>query len=237
MKRRMDGQGEQTATSGRAPQSRVGSRGSRDRRRGGANGASAHGLMSRRRAALALWLGVLSVAAGVAALAILQLRTQGSSATGGFDVADHPARAETQNAPAPNFELPSLQGGEPIALSSLRGNVVVLNFWASWCAPCRREAPGLRRVSERYAVEGVRILGVDFLDSEVDGRAFVKEFGLPYPSVSDTAGSLADDYGLIGFPTTFIIDPGGTIRYRFVGYLDEDVLEEALNDVLSRASS
>src|SRR6266536_981295 len=173
-----------------------------------------------------------AIAAVVASLAVVELRERGSSSIGGFTVANYKARAEVENTPAPDFELPSLEDGAPIALSSLRGQVVVLNFWASWCAPCRLEAPGLRRISEGYRERGVRFLGVDYRDDDAAGRAFVDEFRLRYPSVTDPSGSLAYDYELIGFPTTFIIDPAGTIRYRFVGYLDEDVLEKALSDVL-----
>lgn len=186
---------------------------------------------------MALWFGILTVAAGVVALATFQLRIQGSSAIGDTTVADFRATAETEHHPAPDFELPSLDGGEPIALSSFRGNVLVLNFWASWCAPCRLEAPHLRQLSEQYREQGVRFLGVDYRDADEAGRAFVDEFDLSYPSVADRTGTLADDYGLIGFPTTFIIDPTGTIRYRFVGYLDRDALEAALDDVLSRGST
>jgi cytochrome c biogenesis protein CcmG/thiol:disulfide interchange protein DsbE len=191
--------------------------------------------MSGRR--IAGWLGALAVVAVVATLAVMELRARGTSSVGGFTVANYEARAEVENTPAPDFELQSLEDGTPIALSSFRGHVVVLNFWASWCAPCRLEAPGLRRVSERYRDRGVRFLGVDYRDDEAAARAFVDEFRLPYPSVSDPSGSLAADYELIGFPTTFIVDPAGTIRYRFVGYLDEEVLEDALNDALPKTAS
>lgn len=194
--------------------------------------------MSRTTAKVAaVWFAVLAIAAAVGALAILQLRSGGTSAIGVYTAANYQARAEIENTPAPEFHLPSLEDGRPIALSSFRGNVVVLNFWASWCAPCRREAPGLRSVSQRYRDRGVRFLGVNYRDDEAAARAFVREFGLPYPSVSDSSGSLAYDYELIGFPTTFIIDAGGTIRYRFVGYLSESVLEPALDGVLSRGTS
>jgi cytochrome c biogenesis protein CcmG/thiol:disulfide interchange protein DsbE len=194
-------------------------------------------MSGRKTAAVAGWIGALAVAAVVVTLAIAELRTRGTSSVGGFTVANYRATAEVENTPAPDFELPSLQDGTPIALSSLRGHVVVLNFWASWCAPCRLEAPGLRRVSEQYRERGVRFLGVAYRDDDAAARAFVDEFRLTYPSVTDPSGSLAYSYELIGFPTTFLIDPAGTIRYRFVGYLDEDVLEEALNDVLSRVPS
>jgi DsbE subfamily thiol:disulfide oxidoreductase len=194
-------------------------------------------MSGRRTTAVAVWVGALAVVAVVATLAVTELRTRGTSSVGGFTVANYRARAEVENTLAPDFELPSLDDGTPIALSSFRGQAVVLNFWASWCAPCRLEAPGLRRVSERYRVRGVRFLGVDYRDDDAAGRAFIDEFRLPYPSVTDPSGSLAYDYELIGFPTTFIIDAAGTIRYRFVGYLDEDVLQKALDDVLSRAPS
>lgn len=194
-------------------------------------------MSGRRTTAVALWIGALAVAAVVAALAVMEVRSRGTSSVGGFTVANYKARAEVENTPAPDFELPSLDSGMPLALSSFRGHVVVLNFWASWCAPCRLEAPGLRRVSERYRDRGVRFLGVDYRDDDAAGRAFVDEFRLRYPSVTDPSGSLAYDYELIGFPTTVIIDPAGTIRYRFVGNLDEEVLEEALNDLLSRVPS
>lgn len=190
-------------------------------------------MTGRRAKVLAFSFAIPTFAAGILALAILQLRMQGSSVTGGSAVADYPAAAETENHPAPDFELPSLDGGEPIVLSSFHGNVLVLNFWASWCAPCRLEAPALRRVAEAYRERGVRFLGVDYSDADAAGLAFVDEFDLPYPSVSDTDGALEDDYGLIGFPTTFIIDDRGTIRYRFVGYVDEDVLRASLDEVLS----
>jgi peroxiredoxin len=92
---------------------------------------------------------------------------------------------------------------------------------------------GLGWVSEHYRAQGVRFLGVDERDDQAAARAFVEEFGWRYPSASDPAGSLADDYRLIGLPTTSIIDPSGTIRYRFQGYLDRDVLRSTLDDVLS----
>ena len=184
-----------------------------------------------------MWVGVLMVAAGVATLAIVELRTQGTAAIGGFTVANYKARAETENRPAPDFELPSLDGDGSITLSAFRRHILVMNFWASWCGPCRLEASGLRRVSERYWAQGVRFLGVDYRDDKAAARAFVDEFRIPYPSVFDPPGTLAYRYELIGLPTTFIVDPRGTIRYRFVGYLQQDVLEAALDDILSRPSS
>lgn len=183
-----------------------------------------------------MWLAAMAAVAIVVGLAIGELRSRGTSGIGGFTVANYKARAETQNAPAPEFSLPSLGGGDPVGVSSFRGHLLVLNFWASWCAPCRTEAPGLRWVSEHYRARGVRFLGVDERDDDAAAQAFVREFGWRYPSVSDPAGSLAFDCDLIGLPTTFVIDPHGTIRYRFLGYLDRDVLRAALDDLLEESA-
>ena len=186
---------------------------------------------------MGIWLFVHAGIGAVAALAIGELRARGTAGIGGLTVADYQARAEVQSTPAPDFSLPSLEGGDPVTLSSFRGHLLVLNFWASWCAPCRTEAPGLKLVSDHYRARGVSFLGVDERDDDAAGRAFVREFGWSYPSASDPAGSLAYRYGLIGLPTTFIIDPLGTIRYRFLGYLDRDVLRAVLDDLLSGGGS
>jgi thiol-disulfide isomerase/thioredoxin len=130
--------------------------------------------------------------------------------------------------------MAAINGGDRIRLSDLAGNVVVLNFWASWCGPCRREAPGLQGTWEAYTHRGVRFLGVDHRDDQAAARAYEGEFGITYPSVYDPAGELAFDYELVGLPTTFIIDRSGRIVFRFTGYTDAGILRKALEDVLGR---
>lgn len=175
---------------------------------------------------------VLSLAL-VVGLAVMEFKGSGTTNVGGFTVANYRAKAETENRPAPVFDLPALTGKSQISLTALRGHPVVLNFWASWCLPCRQEAPGLQWTWEHYRDEGVRLLGVDERDNDPAGRAFIDDFRITYPSVRDPDGSLADDYELVGMPTTFIIDANGVIRYRFVGYLERDVLQAAVEDILS----
>jgi cytochrome c biogenesis protein CcmG, thiol:disulfide interchange protein DsbE len=175
----------------------------------------------------------LVVLALVVALAVTEFGSRGTTAVGGFTVANYRATAETENRPAPPFELPALIGTSRISLSALRRHPIVLNFWASWCLPCRKEAPGLQWTWKHYRSEGLRVLGIDERDNDPAGRAFVQEFQLTYPSAKDPAGSLADDYELVGMPTTFIIDASGIIRYRFLGYLERDVLQAAVEDVLA----
>lgn len=107
---------------------------------------------------------------------------------------------------APDFDLPTLEGGDTISSDALKGRPVVLNFWASWCIPCRKEAPLLQRAWERYKEEGVIILGVNIRDSKTDAKRFVQEFGITYPVVRDETLELANGLGVYGIPETFFVD-------------------------------
>jgi cytochrome c biogenesis protein CcmG/thiol:disulfide interchange protein DsbE len=191
---------------------------------------------TRRSARIALRLVVVAVVMLVGTFVWLQL--QQSEGRRGSDVstANYEAQAIRGDHPAPDFEMPALSGGGSISLDDFRGTVVVLNFWASWCGPCRLEAPALQATWEAYRDRGVRFLGVDYRDDRAAARAFIDEFGITYPSVFDPAGKLAFDYGLLGVPTTFIIDGQGQIRFRFTGYLNGQVLRRALDDVLEEGS-
>ena len=175
-----------------------------------------------------LWL--LAVV-GVVALAVVEFQSRGTAGINGLSVADRLATAETRDEPAPSFSIESLDGGT-VSLDALRGDVVVLNFWATWCTPCREEAPAFHRLSREYEERGVRFLGMNERDDRASAQAFVREFMLGYPSGFDPAGSLADDFALYAMPTTFLIDADGIIRYRFVGYLNEDTLRSAIEHLL-----
>jgi len=182
----------------------------------------------RRFVIAQLWL--LAVIA-VIALAVVELRSHGTQGIGGLTIADRLAVAEVQSTPAPSFSFESLDGGT-VSLDALRSDIVVLNFWATWCGPCREEAPAFHRLSREYEEHGVRFLGMDERDDRAAALTFVREFGLTYPSGFDPAGSLADDFDLFAMPTTFLVNPDGIIRYRFVGYLDEPTLRSAIEDLL-----
>ena len=115
-------------------------------------------------------------------------------------------------APAPAFSLPRLGGGGDVSLASLRGKTVVLNFFASWCAPCKREAPDLESLWRRYRSKGVVVLGVDSGDARSDARRFLRAHGVTYPIVFDPGEKLAyGPYSLAGFPTTYVINAAGRI--------------------------
>lgn len=181
----------------------------------------------------------LSIAGAVVIglLAGYQLITRGTSSATSLSPADYRARSEAGNGPAPNFTLPSLSDDTTLALRSFRGSVVVLNFWASWCAPCRQEAPDLERVAVAYRSQGVRFFGVDERDDPAAALAFQREFKISYPSVFDPAGSLADDYQLVGLPTTYVISGDGRLLYKFTGFLDKLTLTSTLDAVLTTAAT
>lgn len=127
-----------------------------------------------------------------------------------------PARPLRARRPAPEFALPSLRGGE-IRLSDFRGKVVLLNFFASWCAPCAAEAPDLRATSEKYGGRNVVFVGVAILDEFKEAQAFLERHRLPYPAAFDRGNKIMERYQVTGLPTSIFIDPAGMIVSRFVG--------------------
>ena len=131
---------------------------------------------------------------------------------------------------APGFTLPSLDGDGRVALSSFRGKVVVLNFWASWCVPCKREAERFQDIWEQRQGDGLVVLGVDTLDFDGDGRRFLERYGVTYPNVHDGRGVVLGDYGGVPLPKTFFIKDG-----KIVGYIWGEASEEDLADAIDRA--
>ena len=120
---------------------------------------------------------------------------------------------------APDFTLDTLDGNK-VTLSDLRGKIIVVNFWATWCPPCRAETPALEKSYEQYKDSGVLILGVDLTsqDSLSDVQAFIQEFSLTYPILLDRDGSISNTlYQIKGLPSTFFINREGIIRTVVVG--------------------
>ena len=135
--------------------------------------------------------------------------------------------------PAPPLELPRLDGEGMVSLASFtrERKAVVLNFWASWCEPCKEEAPMLQDAWERHRGRGLVVLGVDARDFESDARRFVERYGLTYPIVHDGRGSSLGRYGLTGFPETWWIDRRG----RLVAYAQGQFSAEELGRNIERA--
>ncbi len=118
--------------------------------------------------------------------------------------------------PAPDFRLRAFDGG-PVALSDFRGQAVVLNFWASWCTPCRQEMPNLERAWREFRDQGLVVLGVDVLDDAKDAAAFLKALGITYPNVFDPEQTRMRAYRVSALPTTILIDRAQRVRARYVG--------------------
>ena len=131
------------------------------------------------------------------------------------------------NAPAPDFELKSLTG-DLKHLSDFQGRVVVLNFWATWCGPCTYEMPFFQEIYESYASE-IAVLAVNNQESVDRVSPFVEELGLTYEILMDNDGSVATQYQVIGFPTTYFIDPNGIIKFLHVGVLTQEQLDGYLD--------
>ena len=155
------------------------------------------------------------VVAGCAALAVAGLVAAGAfKATSGAH----------RSAPA----LPSeVLHGRPVTISSLRGTPALINFWASWCTPCREEAPQLERFARSHDGR-VSVVGVDWNDAAGSARAFIRRYGLTYGLLRDGSGSAGSAYGISGLPTTFVLDSRGHIAATLRGPQTAEDLRRAL---------
>ena len=166
------------------------------------------------------YLSPFSAAAVVGVLALLGLLAYGL-ASNEPDRGIERALARGERPAAPRLELPRLSGGGRGSLADHRGKVVVLNFWASWCVPCREESPLLQRWHKRISQNGGgTVLGVDILDVSRDARDFAREYGLTYPMLRDGDGDSLGDWGVVAYPETFVLDRRGRIAASRRGPVD-----------------
>jgi cytochrome c biogenesis protein CcmG, thiol:disulfide interchange protein DsbE len=134
---------------------------------------------------------------------------------------------------APDGSLERLPADGEGRISDYRGNWTLVNFWASWCEPCRGEAPVLQRFWEEHRAAGTMVVGVDLDDTTDDAQRFIDEFGLTYPQLRSPDGSRwRDDYGMTGFPESFLLDPEGRLAVIRRGPIDERVITEQIEPVI-----
>jgi cytochrome c biogenesis protein CcmG/thiol:disulfide interchange protein DsbE len=136
----------------------------------------------------------------------------------------HDIKTGTVGKPAPAFTLPSLADGTSVSLDQYKGKIVILNFWSSWCIPCKEENPALTNVWERYRGTDVVLLGVVFQDSADAARAYTSRLGNTWASAIDDNGQIALSYGVFGPPETYFIGADGVIAGRHIGPIDESTL-------------
>jgi cytochrome c-type biogenesis protein CcmF len=146
------------------------------------------------------------------------------------------AAAQSRGRPLPgeqarDFTL-GLLDGSSVTLSEMRGEVVLINFWASWCPPCEDEMPALQAIWEEFEAQGVTVLGVAYDDTEADAREMITQFGLSYPVGLDAGDRISSDYGITGVPETFLVDQNGQVAYVHIGPVTAEQLRDNLAGLL-----
>jgi cytochrome c biogenesis protein CcmG/thiol:disulfide interchange protein DsbE len=137
--------------------------------------------------------------------------------------------------PVPAAPLPRLKGGGDGSLAEYKGRWVLVNFWASWCVPCKEEAPALEKFQRQHGGGEFTVVGIDSRDLTSDGREFVRRYGLSYPQLRDGDGGAAHDFGTTGVPENFLIDPAGRVAWLLRGPVDEQYLRDEVAPYLPEA--
>ena len=169
-----------------------------------------------------------SIVAGIAALVVVLMLA--------FRHDPLDVRTGTVNKPAAAFVLDRLDGAGKVSLADHAGKVVVLNFFASWCIPCKEENPALVRVWERYRSSDVVVIGILYQDSLDSGRRYVRDNGVTWPTATDEDGRIAFAYGVRGIPETYFIGPDGVIAGRHIGPITEATLVVAIDSLRPKAT-
>lgn len=183
-------------------------------------------------ARIVLALGVLLLAAAVVFIAFSSTNAKSDGRAISEKSPDATKKAETAKAPAPEFTLKDLSGKE-LKLSDYKGRVVVVNFWATWCGPCRAEIPSFVKLRDRYHDEGLEIIGISLDEGDQEAVAgFAERFKINYPIVMGTMETV-EAYGpMNAIPTTFVIDRQGQVRSRHLGMMSFSEVEDAIKTLL-----
>jgi cytochrome c biogenesis protein CcmG/thiol:disulfide interchange protein DsbE len=181
----------------------------------------------------AFGLVLLAVAGLVALLSAGLARTRGPG-RGGLAVNTTGRAEQVRVRPAPQFALDLFAGGT-LRMQDFRGRPVVVNFWASWCPPCRDEAPELEAAWRVLRSRGVVFVGVNVWDSEDAAREFLRTFGISYPNGPDPHGRTLIEFGVTGIPETYVVDRAGNLVRRWIGPLTRPELSGLLEGVLTPA--
>ena len=140
---------------------------------------------------------------------------------------------QVERGAAPQFSIPLFSGGT-FSLAEQRGKVVVVNFWASWCVPCRDEAPVLESTWRKYKDRGVVFVGVDYVDTEKEALAFLKEFDITYPNGPDIGTEASHAYRIQGVPETYFVGKDGQLYGNYIGPIDVPTLSARIEELLKK---
>ena len=178
------------------------------------------------------WIAVGIAVPVLAFLAVLAWASAESGGqAGGLAINNEFGEIPVSRESAPDFNLDLFNGGK-VEMSQLRGRIVFLDFWASWCPPCRHEAPDLAEVYLEYQGRPVEFVGVDIWDDPAAAVNFLEDFQTPYPNGRDETGKIAINYGVRGVPEKFFVGPDGSILKKFVGPINGSDLRQVLDDLL-----
>ena len=154
----------------------------------------------------------------------------------GFGLIDKNEEAISVGDQAPETELTQLGGDDPASLEEYRGEWVLVNFWSSWCKPCRAESPDLQEFQNAHAGE-VAVVGINLEDASDDAKAFVAEFGLTYPQLRAANNrEIREDYGMVARPENFLIDPEGKVALIQRGPVNDAILRDRVEPLISGPS-
>lgn len=179
-------------------------------------------------------LGLRTAAFGLASVAIIALMGLMAWALSTKSPVTGLSGVTRVQQPVPEFTLSLLDEGE-LVLSEWIGRPIVINFWASWCSPCRDEAMGLERTWRLYKDRGALFVGINVQDTDKSAEDYVNEFGITYPNGRDVDGKTTVDYGVIGLPVTFFVNKDGIVERRWVGAIPEAQLVDWVDALVSGA--
>jgi peroxiredoxin len=133
------------------------------------------------------------------------------------------ASAVEPGAPAPDFHLPRFDSGQSVGLADFRGKVVLVDFWASWCSPCRQSLPLYAKLRDNYAAADFAIIAIGLDEDVADGKAFLAEHPIAYTTLQNPQGDIAKAFDLKGMPSSYLLDRQGIVRARHVGFTPADI--------------
>jgi DsbE subfamily thiol:disulfide oxidoreductase len=139
-----------------------------------------------------------------------------------FSISGHAAKKVDVGTSFPEFSLNDIRSGKPMKLAALRGKVTIIDFWASWCEPCKKELPFLDALSKSHKSKGLNVIGVNVDDDKKDALEFLKKVPVAFVVVHDAGKKLVETIGIPTMPTSFVVDAKGKVRFKHAGFSDKD---------------